>query len=142
VLGVIYTQVRGIDERNVYDVHQLLDIPSVARDFKFFLHEKYRIASDHPGSGNTKNIGSTQYEERLIHGAGVFAPLGIEVFDDYWMNYRTLAEALAAGLERQPYRNLIEYKQYKQQGAAILDVPDELVQSEADTLSTTELDTE
>lgn len=132
VLGVIYTQVRGIDEREVYDIAHLSDIPSVAKDFEFLLHEKYRIAADRPGSGNTRNIGSTVFEERLRNGTGVFAPLGVEIFDDYWINYRTLADARAEGLEQPPYRNLREYRQYKERGISILEIPGEQIETEAD----------
>lgn len=131
VLGVIYTQVREVDERKVYAIDHLSDIPSVARDFEFFLHEKYRVAADRPGSGNTRNIGSTVFEERLLNGSGVFASLGIDVFDDYWMHYRTLADARAEGLEQPPYRNLREYKQHKLRGANILGIPDERLETEA-----------
>jgi hypothetical protein len=134
VLGVIYTQVRGIDEREVYTIDRLSDIPSVARDFKFFLHEKYRVASDRPGSGNTRNIGSTVFEERLLNGTGVFAALGLEVFDDYWMNYRTLADARAESLAQPPYRNLLEYKQYKRYGAEILEIPDDRLETETNDI--------
>jgi hypothetical protein len=131
VLGAVYRRVQGIDERRVYEIGDLTSIPSVAHDFQFFLHEKYRIASDRPGSGNTKNIGSTQYHDRLINGTGVFAKLGIEVFHDYWMNYRTRAMAREEGFASPPYKNLKSYHAYKKQGAGILAVPEEEVQSEA-----------
>jgi len=108
ILGVIYTPIRDVDERRVYRLDYLQEIPSVARDFEFFFHEKFRIAADRPGSGNTRNIGSSVFEERLLNGSGIFASLGVEVFDDYWMNYRTLADARAEGLARPPYHNLIE----------------------------------
>lgn len=132
VLGVVYTQVRGVDERRVYEISQLAEIPSVATDFEFFLHEKYRIAADRAGSGNTKNIGSTVFLDRLMNGRGVFADLGVEVFDDYWMNYRTKAMARAEGFAQQPYRNLIEYKRFKEQGNQILQIPEEQIETEAD----------
>ena len=83
VLGVLYSQAQAVDERRVYDIDDLAQIPSVAKDFEFFLHEKYRIAADSTGSGNTKNIGSTVFLERLLEGSGVFSELGIEIFDDY-----------------------------------------------------------
>ena len=130
VLGVIYDRVSGIDERQVYDIDDLADIPSVARNFRFFLQEKYRIASDGPGSGNTKNIGSTKYQDRLISGNGVFAKLGIEVFDDYWMNYRTRAMAREEGFEEPPYTNLKSYQAHKKQGAGILNLPEDEVETE------------
>jgi hypothetical protein len=131
VLGVVYSRVPDIDERKVYDIAHLTDIPSVAKDFTFFLQEKYCIASDGPGSGNTKNIGSTKYLDRLLNGTGVFAELGIEVFDDYWMNYRTNAMAKEDGFEKPPYTNLKSYYAYKRQGSKILSVPEEEIESEA-----------
>jgi hypothetical protein len=132
VLGVIYTQVRGVDERQVYEVSQLEQIPSVAKDFQFFLHEKYRIASDRAGSGNTKNIGSTVFLDRLLDGTGVFANLGVEIFDDYWMNYQTRVMARENGFDKQPYCNLLEYKRYKETANQIQSVPEAEIQSEAD----------
>jgi len=134
VLGVVYSRVKGIDERTVYSIEDLNDIPSVARNFQFFLQEKYRIASDGPGSGNTKNIGSTKYLERLINGTGVFAKLGVGVFDDYWMNYRTRAMAREEGFEEPPYTNLKTYQTYKKQGAEIINIPEEEIESESDDI--------
>jgi len=130
VLGVIYSRVENIDERQVYEINNLAEIPSVAHSFQFFLQEKYLIASDIPGSGNTKNIGSTVYLDRLINGLGVFSNLGIEIFDDYWMNYRTKAMAKDEGFEKTPYKNLIEYQAYKKLGSQILTVPIEEIKSE------------
>ncbi|MGB8267591.1 MAG: type II restriction endonuclease [Candidatus Velthaea sp.] len=131
VLGVVYTQVKGVDERKSYSIEDLADIPSVAKDFEFFLQEKYRIAADYAGSGNTKNIGSTRFLDRMLNGAGVFAKLGVDVFDDYWMNYRTKEMARAEGLSAQPYKNLIEYQQHKRHGQEILAVPEAEIESEA-----------
>lgn len=102
VLGIIYSRVPGVDERATYSIEQLVDIPSVGQDFDFFVQEKYRIASDRPGSGNTRNIGSVTEEKVLIEGRGPFAPLGREIFDDYWMYYMTRDMAHAAELPRPP----------------------------------------
>jgi hypothetical protein len=132
VLGVIYDRVDGIEEGEVYDIANLADIPSVARNFRFFLQEKYRIAADRPGSGNTRNIGSTTYEDRLVNGSGVFAKLGIEVFDDYWMNYRTKEMAERDGFEEQPYTNLKNFQVFRKRGAGILSIPDGDIESESD----------
>jgi hypothetical protein len=113
VLGVIYSKVRGLDERRVYRLEELENITSVITDFQFFVQEKYRIASDRPGSGNTKNIGSVQEIDKLINGSGPFAELGVEVFDDYWMFYLTQDMARAAELSKRPYMNLKTYLAYK-----------------------------
>jgi hypothetical protein len=89
-----------------------MDIQSVVKDFTFLLQEKWRIAGDRPGSGNTKNIGSVSNIQALVDGTGVFAPYGLGVFDDYWMNY--LTEDMARAIESiVPYHNLKEYWQWR-----------------------------
>lgn len=109
VLGVIYSRNETItDERHVYTLNDLQNIVSVAQDFTFLLQEKWRIASDRPGSGNTKNIGSIRGVQALIEGNGPFAAHGPEVFDDYWMNY--LTEDMARAIDSDiPYHNLEQY---------------------------------
>ncbi|GIK58449.1 MAG: restriction endonuclease [Chloroflexi bacterium] len=113
VLGVIYSQVSGIDERQVHRLEHLESITSVITDFQFFAQEKYRIASDRPSSGNTKNIGSVTEIDKLISGTGPFASLGEELFDDYWMYYLTNDMARAVELPKRPYTNLKTYVAYK-----------------------------
>lgn len=130
VLGVVYSQVKGIDERTIYSVDTLVDIPSVAKNFDFFVQEKYKIASDAVGAGNTKNMGSTKFLERMLNGSGIFAELGIDVFDDYWTHYRNKETARADGLVKQPYKNLIEYREHIKRGKAILDVSETAIVSE------------
>jgi len=114
VLGVIYSRAKqATDERKIYSISELQNITSVVRDFRFFIQEKYRIAADRPGSGNTKNIGSTIRIDELINGRGPFSDLGEEIFDDYWIYYLTKDMAKAIDLEDAPYKNLNEYKEYK-----------------------------
>jgi hypothetical protein len=120
VLGVIYSKpVNVIDERKQYDLKDIKKIPSVIKDFQFFAQPKYRIAASRPGSGNTKNIGSIARIDHLLNGAGVFAKLGEEVYDDYWMFYLTKDMAKALDIER-PYTNLKNYLEYKQRGVDTL----------------------
>lgn len=113
VLGIIYSRSdEVIDERRVYTLDDLQDIVSVVKEFRFLLQEKWRIASDRPGSGNTKNIGSVRDIQALVEGNGPFAPYGEEVFDDYWMNY--LTEDMARAIDSDvPYRSLDEYWQWR-----------------------------
>lgn len=118
VLGVIYTRVEESSEafhleNSSYDLEELPRIESVARDFKFFLQEKWRIASDKPGSGNTKNIGSVKKIERIVEGKGLFQSLGKQVFDDYWMNFLTNDMAKAIDSEV-PYTNLTDYLKWRE----------------------------
>ena len=100
VLGVIYDTVTGIDERKTYTLEQLNEIVSVIKNFQFFVQEKWKIAIDRPGSGNTKNIGSVSKIQDLIEGNGTFSKLGEDVFNDYWMYYLTYDMA-----KKQNYQN-------------------------------------
>lgn len=114
VLGVIYSRADNrSNEFRKFKLDDLQSIPSVVHDFDFFAQPKFRIAKDQPGSGNTKNIGSISSIADLRSGAGPFASLGEDVFDDYWMNYLTKDMARAAELARPPYNNLATYAAYK-----------------------------
>jgi len=114
ILGAVYTKQDGlIDENRVYTISDLEDILSVVKDFEFIVQEKYRIAKDRPGSGNTKNIGSCVKIEELRAGNGPFAKYGVKVFDDFWMHYMTAEMARAGGLSKPPYSNLKEYLDYR-----------------------------
>lgn len=114
VLGIIYTnQDEHIDEYKIYSIKDLRRILSVIKDIELILQEKYKIATDRPGSGNTKNIGSTIKIEELRNGTGIFAKHGLRVFDDYWMYYMTKDMARQHDLMRPPYRNLKEYFECK-----------------------------
>ena len=114
ILGVIYSkQEELIDENRVYSIDDLEEILSVVKDFDFIVQEKYRIAKDRPGSGNTKNIGSCVKISELRGGTGPFSKVGVEVFDDFWMNYMTAEMARSAKLRKPPYTNLKEYLKYR-----------------------------
>lgn len=108
-LGIIYTRIgmSDLDETQVIHVKELDEsehtakrhryqmttvenlrsIASVVKDFQFFVCEKWRLASDKQGSGNTANIGSITCIDDILTGNGVFAKLGEKWFDEYWMNY-------------------------------------------------------
>lgn len=49
----------------------------------------------------------------------MFASLGEDVYDDYWMYYLTTDMAKALEIQR-PYTNLKTYLDYKQRGITIL----------------------
>lgn len=82
------TEREKIGEREVTAVENLRSITSVIRDFQFFACEKWELASDRQGSGNTANIGSITSIKDVLTGNGVFAKLGEACFDEYWMNYK------------------------------------------------------
>ena len=77
----------GSEKTKTIQLEDLESIPSVIRDIQFFVQERWKIASDKQGSGNTANIGSIKKINDIIAGKGVFADLGEDWFDDYWMNY-------------------------------------------------------
>lgn len=101
-LGIIYSRhaKRTIDETRTYRIEDLQSIASVIRDVRFFVQEKWRIASDKQGSGNTANIGSINRIDDIVSGNGMFSILGEDWFDDYWMNYRKITVTDASGRTR------------------------------------------
>ena len=112
-LGIIYSRavLNKTDETRVYSIKDLKSIPAVIKDFLFFAEEKWKIASDKGGSGNTANIGSIQKINDLLNGNGVFAKAGEELFDDYWANYGKI-ELLANG-KRKKLSSFEEYLRYR-----------------------------
>jgi hypothetical protein len=115
VLGVLYEKKADIKASVKYSIDELDKIPSVVGNFRFLVQPKWAVATDRPGSGNTKNIGSVVNVETLLTGTGPFTKYEHpeEVFDDYWMNYLTLDMARAAETHV-PYRNLSEFMKWKQ----------------------------
>ena len=88
-LGIIYsrTDTDKNEELKVYGIDDLASIPPVIQNFIFFAEEKWKIACDKGGSGNTANIGSIQKISDILSGNGVFAKAGEALFDDYWANF-------------------------------------------------------
>lgn len=113
-MGIIYSRhaERTIDETKTYRIEDLLSIASVIRDVRFFAQEKWRIASDKQGSGNTANIGSINRIDDIISGNGMFSGLGEKWFDDYWMNFGKITVADAAGGTR-TITKLTEFVSYR-----------------------------
>jgi hypothetical protein len=112
-LGIIYSRAdTTVDETATYQVSQLRSIASVIGDLEFFVAEKWRIASDKSGSGNTANIGSMAKIADLLAGNGVFSKLGESWFDDYWMNYGKITVATESGKTKR-VTNLEEFVRYR-----------------------------
>lgn len=88
-LGVIYSRanISNEFETKPFPIDNIALIPAVIRNVVFFANEKWKIASDKSGSGNTANIGSVKRIDDVIRGNGVFAKAGEDLFDDYWINY-------------------------------------------------------
>jgi hypothetical protein len=115
VVGIVYTQITNRRP----DAHPLDEIDRIQppiRDIEIFFHEKWRVASDRPGSGNTRNIGSITDLTALREGKGPFTRLGDEgeaIFNEYWQQYLNRDMARAAELSAPPFRNLREYLHYR-----------------------------
>lgn len=113
-LGIIYSRAasEAIDETKRYSLDELEQMPVVINKFLFFAEEKWKIASDKGGSGNTANIGSIKKIDDILAGNGVFAKAGEQVFDDYWANYGKMQVPAANG-EYKKLSSLDEFLKYK-----------------------------
>lgn len=113
-LGIIYDRTEGatIDETKAHGIDELHSIASVAKNFHFFVTEKWKIASDKGGSGNTANIGSINNIADIISGKGMFSKLGEHWFDEYWMNYKKITVQGGKGGTKKisTLREFVEYK--------------------------------
>lgn len=113
-LGIIYSrsEIDKYEETRVYTTEDIDKIPSVIHSFTFFAEEKWKIASDKGGSGNTANIGSIQKIEDILSGNGVFAKAGEELFDDYWANFGKI-EILDKTGKRKKLSSFSDYLEYR-----------------------------
>ncbi len=113
-MGIIYNRVDGstIDETKAYKIDKLRSIASVVRDFQFFVAEKWKIACDKSGSGNTANIGSINNIDDIVNGNGMFSRLGESWFDDYWMNYKkiTIPDGRGGTKKISTLKEFVEYR--------------------------------
>jgi hypothetical protein len=127
-LGIIYTRVAAeyLDETRTFAVKELggatkdegglpieslKSITSVVSDFEFFTCEKWQLASDRQGSGNTANIGSITWIQDIRKGNGIFAKLGEEWFDEYWINHG-IATMMREG-KPEPISTLADFIDFK-----------------------------
>lgn len=107
ILGFIYTREENSND-NIITLDKIDCITPAIKDIEIIIQEKYKIASDRPGSGNTANIGSSSDIEVLKNGTGVFSKFGEKVFEDYWRKFSTKKDATMLGKKRD-YHNLKEY---------------------------------
>ncbi len=89
VIGFVYKRTaekRTIDPK-IYSFDELRQIQLPFDDVSVFVQEKWRIAGDKAGSGNTTNIGSIRGDlDDFRIGNGVF--ISEEEFARYWQGYR------------------------------------------------------
>lgn len=119
-LGIIYSRAQSaeIDETHIHQIEKLRSITSVIKDFQFFVKEKWEIASDSSGSGNTANIGSIVRISDILAGNGVFKNLGEEWFDEYWMNYNKIT--IRTGKAKKKIRKLSDFLKYRGKKATLV----------------------
>jgi len=120
-LGIIYnrTENKSTDEIQCYKIDQLHTIASVIKDFQFFVVEKWKIASDKSGSGNTANIGSINNIDDILNENGMFSKLGEAWFDDYWMNYKKITVVDNNGKTKK-ISSLMEFVEYRKGDASLI----------------------
>lgn len=109
-LGIIYDKNENIElseENSMHGIDRLKQIKSVITNLDFFVAEKWKIASDKRGSGNTANIGGGGTIDDLKNENGLFSKLGEDVFDDYWQNYDKIMH------EGKRIRDLKSFLKYK-----------------------------
>ena len=112
-LGIIYSRIQNnMDETKKYKISDLSIISSVIKDIEFFFAEKWKIASDVSGSGNTANIGSITNIKDILQGNGIFSNYGEKIFDDYWMNYGKITIQQANGKTKK-ITKLNEFLKYR-----------------------------
>ena len=108
-LGLIYSRnVLKTYDTQIYYVSNIDNIPAVIKNFVFFAAEKWTIASDKGGSGNTANIGRINYIDDILHDNGVFAKAGEELFNDYWINFGKISIQGKNGA----YKKLSSFSEY------------------------------
>jgi hypothetical protein len=115
VVGIVYTKITD-QQPGVHTLDEIEHIQPPIRDIEIFCHEKWRVANDRPGSGNTRNIGSINDLMALRGGKGPFVRLGEEgesIFNEYWQQYLNRDMARAAELSKPPFRNLQGYLRYR-----------------------------
>lgn len=108
VIGFVYDRIgkKKAAGAHTFKVNQLGEIPLPLSSVEVFVQEKWRIASDHAGSGNTTNIGSIDGTlDDFAKGCGPFKSEA--EFLEYWRGYgRTSAD-------RGAYSNITQFRARK-----------------------------
>lgn len=111
IFGFLYTRNKAatVGKTNIRNIDQI--IPSY-REVEFFIQEKYKIAGEKKGSGNTNNIATIKALSLMPfrQGRSYFTTLGNKVFEDYWKNYPLYTDSAEA--KAALYSNLDGYIQW------------------------------
>lgn len=89
IIGFVYKRNGLAQESRIFKFEERKKIEFPYNNVRYFMEEKYKVAGDKPGSGNTENIGSfpTKNFYDLECGRGPFSELGQDIFDIYWKYY-------------------------------------------------------
>ncbi|KLI76884.1 MULTISPECIES: type II restriction endonuclease [Lacticaseibacillus] len=94
VIGFVYT--RNTEATvGITDIADIDRIKAAYADVSIFVQEKYKIAGQSKGSGNTNNIGTIKASsiEPFVEGRSYFSVFGNSVFEDYWRNYQKYTDS-------------------------------------------------
>ena len=89
IVGYIYDRVEGV-KPEIINVDSMDKVIPPIENVEVIIQQKWQIASDKPGSGDTANIGSARTLEELHNGKGIFTQFGDkgkDIFEDYWRNF-------------------------------------------------------
>lgn len=108
VLAFLYSRTNRFETTKV-SIDDLDSVQPAYADVEVAFMEKYRLAGDKPGSGNTDNIGTFKSTsmEPFQYGAGPFALLGNAVYEHYWQNFPKYRDSAKEKESR--YKNLPAY---------------------------------
>jgi len=89
IVGFIYNRVPDV-KAEIVDVSLMDKVVAPIKNVEVIVWQKWQLASDKPGSGNTANIGSVRSLDALRKGQGTFTRFGDngkDIFEDYWRNF-------------------------------------------------------
>lgn len=121
VVGFLYTR---NDEATVKttSIEKIDTIKAPYKNVEFFVQEKYKIAGQKKGSGNTNNIATIKSSNiaDFRKGKSYFTVLGNDIFEEYWRNYPLYTDS--ASKKEELYTDLSGYfewlrKSKKDEGA-------------------------
>lgn len=106
IIGFVYqrTQSKRGQADIIYSFETLQDVPIPFDNVEVFMQEKWRIAGDRAGSGNTTNIGNIKGTlQDFVAGRGVFK--SEDEFLAYWRGYKRTARERSQG-----HSNVLEFR--------------------------------
>ena len=88
VIGFVYDRNPKSKAGQMVNINESIIEPPFT-NVEYFIQEKYKIAGDKPGSGNTENIGTIHSNDinDFKNGLGMFTELGNQIFEDYWRGF-------------------------------------------------------